>query len=202
MIDKSWLHKWQSILSNKTVLELGCGHGRDTGDLLTLVNSLVACDINVDDISMHFKQSAKLSIQQIDHSQPLPFDDQIFDVVVASLSLHYFDWQKTLAIVAEISRILTPNGCFICRLNSINDTEFGATGYQQLDTNYFHVKGINKRFFDQKMIEDLFSEQLSDSTESSKVQWTLNQLNEQQIDRYEKPKFVWEFIAQKSIITF
>ncbi len=158
--------------------------------------------MDIDQISRQFKQSAKLSIHKIDHSQPLPYDDQLFDVVVASLSLHYFDWQQTRAIIAEISRVLTPNGDLICRLNSTNDTEFGATGYQQLENNYFNVKGSNKRFFDKQTIEDLFSDNLTDSADHSKIQWTLQQLNEQQIDRYEKPKFVWEFNAQKSIITF
>ena len=201
MTDNSWLHKWQPVLSNKTVLELGCGQGRDTGDLLTLVNSLVACDRDIDQISMQFKQSAKLSIHKVDHSQPLPYDDQLFDVVVASLSLHYFGWQQTRAIISEVSRVLTPNGDLICRLNSTNDTEFGATGYQQLESNYFSVKGNNKRFFDKQTIEDLFSDDLIDSANLPKAQWKLHQLNEQQIDRYEKPKFIWEFKANKSIIT-
>lgn len=195
-LDDQWLDKWHTELINKTVLELGCGQGRDSAQLLPFVNKLIACDRDTSGISEALHNHSDMTIMTLDHSKPLPFPNQSVDVVVASLSLHYFEWQSTIAIINEIYRVLSEKGCLICRLNSINDKAFGAQGHPLIADNYFDVDGVNKRFFDQATIFALFTPASTNfSIQDSK--WTITQLNEQQIDRYQQPKIVWEFKAQK-----
>ena len=118
----------------------------------------------------------------LDHSKKLPFENNSFDVVVASLCLHYFNWSATNAIIIEVSRILRSGGFLLCRLNSKNDINYGSTGYPEIETDLFNVKGRSKRFFNKSDIYELFPEP-----------WKLTSLQEKLIDRYDKEKVVWEF---------
>jgi SAM-dependent methyltransferase len=115
----------------------------------------------------------------------LPFGSE-FDVVVASLSLHYFDWITTKNIVAEISRVLVDDGFLLCRVNSNQDINYGARGYPKLESGLFDVGGMSKRFFDKTSILDLFS-----------GDWTFIDLEHKSIDRYQQTKTVWELGAVK-----
>lgn len=173
--DYRWLYKWAAHLNEKHVLELGCGAGLDTAELQKYAKSVVATDL---------ASNESTSTVQLDHSKPLPFKDNAFDIVVASLCLHYFSWDITTSILSDISRILRAKGLLICRLNSIHDYNYGARGYPEIEPNLYLVDGEAKRFFDLKDIERLFA-----------PRWQLVELRESSIDRYNVPKCVWEFGA-------
>ncbi|GGX74292.1 class I SAM-dependent methyltransferase [Saccharospirillum salsuginis] len=174
--DGDWLNRWLPELENKIVLELGCGEGMDTAILADYSAILIACDLNP-----RFKGIVHPNTVVVDHSKPLPFKTAQFDVVVASLCLHYFNWQVTEGAVNEISRVLKRSGLLICRLNSTNDVNYGAYGYPEIDTHFYNVNGVPKRFFDLSDITRLFSDN-----------WQIMDLKEQSIDRYDKEKLVWE----------
>lgn len=178
-IDYRWLERWSADLEGCNVLELGCGEGIDTKFIANYAESITACDLNPsNDIG------AAASVMVLDHSRDLPFRKGEFDVVIASLCLHYFNHSLTKMIVHEISRVLKDGGLLICRLNSINDVNYGATGYSEIETRLYHVERELKRFFNKYDIEDVF---LSS--------WKLIKLKENTIDRYNKEKVVWEFGA-------
>ena len=120
----------------------------------------------------------------VDHSKQLPFRDNQFEVILASLTLHYFSWCRTQKILAELSRVLIEGGKLICRLNSAEDVNFGAKGYQEIEPGFYNVDGSSKRFFSKTDIVDLFS-----------PDWQLSDLEHNSIDRYQTPKKVWEFVA-------
>ncbi len=42
-------------------------------------------------------------------SKGLPFADNLTDIIISDLSLHYFTEQKTFEILEEIKRVLKPN---------------------------------------------------------------------------------------------
>lgn len=177
--DSKWLENWSSKIKNKTVLELGCGDGVDTVVIAKLAEKTFACDLSPPN-----KRIDGVSMMKIDHSKPLPFKENRFDVVVASLCLHYFEWDLSLEIVKELSRILTPRGLLICRLNSKNDINYGATGYPEKEAGLYAVSGRLKRFFSRSDVTKLFSSG-----------WELAGLEELAIDRYDKEKKVWVFEA-------
>jgi len=173
--DYKWLEVWASRIADKSVLELGAGEGMDTTFLRMLSSSLVSTDLNTNE---------ELGITYLDHSKPLPFEENSFDVVVSSLSMHYFYWNKTIEIIKEISRILKKGGLLVCRVNSVNDTNYGATGYPEVETGLYQVKGQIKRFFKEEDILKLFAKG-----------WNIVSIEEKQIDRYKNLKSVWEFGA-------
>jgi SAM-dependent methyltransferase len=176
--DYQWLEKWSSHIWGKRVLELGCGSGIDTRSIARLASTVVACDLEPGS-----ELSLTVQVLELDYSKSLPFKKE-FDVVVASLSLHYFDWKTTERIVAEIARVLVTGGILLCRVNSNEDINYGAQKYPELESGLLNVEGMPKRFFVKSNILQLFS-----------GNWVLTELEHKSIDRYPKTKYVWEFGA-------
>ena len=88
-----WLDEYKDILDNcKTkVLDLGCVEGNDTLYLTERGFKVIACDYS--EIALnHVKQElANVETIQLDISESLPFKENTFDLIIADLSLHYFD---------------------------------------------------------------------------------------------------------------
>lgn len=172
--DYKWIDEWSSKIEGKSVLELGAGSGIDTRRLKLYSSTLISGDLKpVND-----------TVIKIDHSQALAFESDQFDVVVASLTLHYFEWQKTEEIVEEIRRVLKSGGLLICRVNSELDVNYGAEGFPRVEPGLYQVSGQLKRFFSEADIHRLWTDP-----------WTVFALAQKQIDRYEKSKYIWEFGA-------
>ena len=176
--DHQWLEPWVVRVSNKSVLELGAGDGIDSAYLRRYCHTLVATDLT---------PNQELEIIYLDHGKPLPFDESSFDVVIASLTLHYFKWSHTAQIVEEIRRVLQSGGLLVCRVNSVNDDHYGASGYPELEPGLYSVNGQKKRFFTKEDIVTLFHKK-----------WNLEGIEEKRIDRYRHAKMVWEFAAINS----
>ena len=155
----NWLNDYKYVLDNcKTeVLDLGCGVGNDTLYLTEQGFKVIACDYSEVALN-HLKEQIKdVKTMQIDISQPLPFKENTFDLIIADLSLHYFDEKTTIEIMKEIKKILKPNGHLLARVNSIKDINHGAGQGKQLEKNYYFVEGYNKRFFSIEDAKKIFS---------------------------------------------
>ena len=108
-------------------------------------------------------------------------------VVVASLSIHYFSWAETQALVARIRSALRPGGVLLCRLNSDQDHHFGASGHPEIESNFFMVKGEPKRFFNEAAITSLFAEG-----------WNTLSLEHFVTKKYVRSKALWEVILERT----
>ncbi len=182
-----WLEKWLDLIQKKSagglMLELGCGDGRDTVDLLATGCKVVAMDIVRENVAECAVVASKADILQMDIGKPLPFARDSASVIIASLSLHYFSWNVTLQIAAEIRRCIKDGGLFLGRFNSINDRHHGSTSTLEIEPNFYTVGSSTKRFFDE------------DSVRLFLQGWDIQFLEENVIDRYSKPKYVWEAMA-------
>lgn len=155
----NWLDDYKEVLDNcKTeVLDLGCGVGNDTLHLTERGFKVIACDYS--EVALdHLKEQLKdVKTMQLDISQPLPFKENTFDLIIADLSLHYFDEKTTIEIMKEIRRILKPNGHLLARVNSLQDKNYGVGNGKKLEENYYFVEGYNKRFFSIEDAKKFFS---------------------------------------------
>ncbi|MFT4506009.1 class I SAM-dependent methyltransferase [Caballeronia sp. 15711] len=96
------------------------------------------------------------SIERRDVRDPRPEDAVELGVALASRSLHYFAWEETVSIVDRVRLALRPGGVLLCCLNSTEDRNFGAAGFEEIEPNYFLVNGQPKRFFDESAVSLLF----------------------------------------------
>lgn len=190
MYSDPWLQRWLPLISDRAgsgrVLELGCGTGEDSAVLAENGVDLVALDLSEDAVATAKKRVPSASFFVQDIRDPFPLGKDRANVIVASLSLHYFSWAETLRLVARIRDTLTDSGIFLCRLNSTNDHHFGASGHPLLDKNYYSVDGQPKRFFDRSSVEQLFQSG-----------WNMLSLEEMITHKYAVPKSIWEAVLDK-----
>ena len=144
-----WLDKYLNILKKAStpILDLGCGKGNNALYLTEKGFNVVACDYSKEAIKSLKKFVPKAKTKLVDISKKLPFNNQEFEIIIADLSLHYFDSKTTMQIMKEIKRILKKGGHIFARVNSLNDTNHGAGQGVKLEENYYFVDGYNKRFF-------------------------------------------------------
>lgn len=179
-----WLDKYIDIFpQNAKIVDLGCGSGSDTDFLLKKGFSVCSTDFSEEALKVLKSLVPQAKALKVDLTEKLPFEDNEFDVVVADLSLHYFEWVLTKQIETEIKRILKNEGIIIARFNSDKDYGFGADNGKILEPGLRLVHGRTKRFFSEKDIDDLFTN------------WKIICKCENITERYLKAKAYWEFAA-------
>jgi len=91
------------------VLDAGCGAGRIMSDLRDRGARVSGFDLSPAMIEIARERlGAESDLRVADLGEPLPYSDNAFDVVIASLALHYVEnWASTLA---ELRRVLVPSG--------------------------------------------------------------------------------------------
>ena len=184
-----WLVRWLPLIAERSgglpILELGSGGGRDSETLATAGHRVVGLELSAKAIEKARARVPKAQFHRQDIRTAWPVERA--GVILASLSLHYFPWAETKALADRIARTLTPNGVLLCRLNSTNDHNFGASGHPEIERHYYRVDGEPKRFFDEADIDRLFARG-----------WRVLHKKEETIDRYERSKAAWEVILERS----
>lgn len=190
MLHDPWLNRWLPLLHERAgrspVLEIGCGHGDDTAKLSAAGLSVHAFDFSAVAVAVVRLRVPSAKIECRDIRDPLPEQTGKFGAIVASLSLHYFAWGETVAVVERIRSALRPGGVLLCRLNSTEDHNFGASGHPEVEPNFYLVKGEPKRFFNQVAIESLFA-----------TGWNTLALEHFATAKYVKTKALWEAILER-----
>ncbi len=182
-----WLQRWVPLLLQVSqahpVLEIGCGPGEDTRVMIDAGLAVTAFDLSAKAIAKAARRVPAARFHCQDVRDPFPLVQA--GAVVASLSLHYFDWPQTLEIIGRIGQTLVPGGVLLCRMNSTKDVNFGAQGHAEIARNFFLVHGEPKRFFDEASLREAF------------VGWHVLAMEEKTSHRFGLPKVVWELALQR-----
>jgi cyclopropane fatty-acyl-phospholipid synthase-like methyltransferase len=182
-----WLERWHARLmplSGKSLLEIGCGAGHDSSYLCHLGFAVTGIDLDQKQILAARQRCPLVQFEACDLRDYLRGGAWQADVIVASLSLHYFDWAETLELFQIIRAKLPQHGLFLLRLNSTQDHHYGAHGHPPIEDHYHSVDGQAKRFFDRQDIERLMG-----------AAWQLHHVEERVVHRYSSPKTLWEICA-------
>lgn len=103
-------------VSGRRVLDAGCGSGPLTALLRDRGAAVTGLDVSAGMLAIAKRRLGdEVRLELADLSDPLPFGDGAFDLVIASLVLHYLkDWGPTLA---EFRRVLAPGGRLIASVD-------------------------------------------------------------------------------------
>lgn len=182
-----WLDEYKDILEqNKknTILDLGCGIGADTLYMLERGYDVLSCDFSNEALKSIQDNIPNSKTLYLDMMKDFPIEDNTYSLIIADLSLHYFDNETTIHIMKEIKRILKKDGILLSRVASVNDFNFGAGVGEELEKNYYFEGDYTKRFFDLEDINKYFG--IIGSVETEETQMTRNEAE------YSKPKMLYK----------
>lgn len=133
------------------ILDAGCGSGPLSAELLSRGAHVSGVDASAAMVDLARRRLGEgVDLRVADLGAPLPFEDAAFDVVVASLVLHYLqDWSVALA---ELRRVLRPGGRLLVSVNHP-----GAYPIVYPKADYFSVTEYSEEYtFDGRTTELTF----------------------------------------------
>lgn len=190
IIYDDWLDRFSELISkcNTPIIDLGCGSGNDTKYLIERGKRVIACDCAVDKIEKLRHAIPEAEAICMDMQEEFPFQNSIAQIIIADLSLHFFDEETTFRILNEIKRVLRSNGMLLFRLNAISDYHTDKLGEVELERHFYQTeRGSFRRFFDKEDINRFFAG------------WKLRYLEEETMYRYKNPKYLWTGAVQADI---
>lgn len=155
----AWLDDYKDDLdkhSGSIILDLGCGIGADTAYLIERGYKVLSADYSREALSSIHEHIPGSEVMCVDMNQPLPFSNNSFSVVVADISLHYFDLATTISIMEEIKRILKPRGILLARVSSMNDVYYGAGSGMEIEERFYDHGSYAQRYFNEEDIKRFF----------------------------------------------
>lgn len=182
-----WLDKYLHIFEiNSSFVELGCGRAYSSKYLLSKgFKDIIACNFSEEAIKIINTEMPNLKTMLFDMSQGLPFKDDTKNVIIADLSLHYFNESTTKFLFNEIYRVLAPNGYLIARVNSLNDKQHIPINEEEIENNFYYDGKIYKKFFEKDDFDVLLRN------------FEICNLEEKDMSRYEKTKILWKICVKK-----
>lgn len=187
-----WLDEYKSILEenkNNEILDLGSGIGANTLYLIERGYKVLSCDFSNNALKNIEKYISDTKTKCFNMISNFPIEDNSYNLIIADLSLHYFNNETTIHIMKEIKRILKKDGILLARVASINDINYGAIGGEELEKNYYFVEGYNKRFFDINSINKYFG--IIGKLKAKETSMTRNE------EVYVKPKVLYQVMVEK-----
>jgi SAM-dependent methyltransferase len=149
--DTSWLQPYVPMWRGhqvRDVLEIGCGSGSDTRFLIDQGFAVTATDFAAHALELTGARAPEAQRMLHDTREPFPLPDESFDLIVASLSLHYFDRQTTAQIANDLKRLLRPRGLLLYRVNSKRDPRLQEERGLEIEPDFYAEDGVHRRYFD------------------------------------------------------
>ena len=187
-----WLDEYKNILDenkDNEILDLGCGIGADTLYLLERGYNVLSCDFSVEALKSIENNIPNSKTFYLDMMKKFPIDDKKYLLIIADLSLHYFNNETTIHIMKEIKRILKDGGVLLARVASVNDFNFGAGQGEKQENNCYFEGAYTKRFFDLEDVNKYFS--IIGDVEAKESQMTRDE------EEYSKPKVLYTIKVEK-----
>jgi SAM-dependent methyltransferase len=135
-----------NIAAEMTVLDAGCGYGRNLVHLLREGCNVLAVDENAEGVEHVRALAAELAPQLPAENfrtgviESMPFPEACADVVLCNSVLHFArDEQHFLAMVEDLWRVLRPGGLLFCRLGSLIGTGGMGMKFERVRPNVYRI---------------------------------------------------------------
>ncbi|MHA6620827.1 class I SAM-dependent methyltransferase [Pseudonocardia sp. DLS-67] len=140
--DRPAIHALTGEVDGRDILDVGCAAGVLTAQLVGRGARVVGVDASAVMLDVARRRCPKARFQQADLAEPLDFPDDSFDLVTASLVMHYLpEWDPTLR---EFRRILRPGGALVMSVHHPETWRFfQLSSYfsTQLITDHWDIGG-------------------------------------------------------------
>lgn len=155
----AWLDDYATDLEkhkDDLILDLGCGIGADTQYLIKKGFKVLSTDYSEEALKSIKENIPGSQTKYVDMNNPLPFEDNTFYVIIADISLHYFDESTTISLMNEIKRILKVGGFLLARVSSINDVYYGAGSGKQIQERFYDHGSYAQRYLNESDVDRFF----------------------------------------------
>lgn len=172
--EKETLIAINQIQSLGNVLDVAAGDGRFLNILLEKSKSVTAIDLDNDEleklkINCQKDFINKLKIEKVDITKRFPYQDETYDTVFCTGTLHLFDKTTISFILDEMKRCLKQNGIIILDF---------ATNIKRLDKNGNEVVFEDEGNYSTEEAIELFNELLHDFSLNIQI----SSFNEENLD--------------------
>ena len=137
----------------KTVLDLGCGVGRNSIYLAKESFDVVGIDVSESALKMANGWIRKERLANVallrGTMTNLPFRDGCFGAVVSISVIHHALKKNIVKTIVDVHRILKKNGLFFTNLASVKDSRYGES--EEVENNTFRILEA----FEEKRFEEL-----------------------------------------------
>ena len=163
--EKETLIAINQIQSLGNVLDVAAGDGRFLNILLEKSKSVTAIDLDNDEleklkINCQKDFVNKLKIEKVDITKRFPYQDETYDTIFCTGTLHLFDKTTISFILDEMKRCLKQNGIIILDF---------ATNIKRLDKNGNEVVFEDEGNYSTEEAIELFNELLHDFSLSIQI---------------------------------
>lgn len=187
-----WLDEYKDILKknkDNEILDLGCGIGADTLYLIERGYNVLSCDFSKEALKCVEDNIPNSKTMYLNMLEKFPIDNDTYSLIIADLSLQYFNNQDTIHIMNEIKRILKTDGILLARIASVNDFNFGAGVGEEREKKFYFEGDYTKRFFDLEDVNKFFG--IIGSVEAEETSMTRDE------EEYSKPKILYKVKVKK-----
>jgi SAM-dependent methyltransferase len=145
----------------KTLLELGCGQGRDSIFFASNglnVHAIDSSKVAIENINQKIKgKNIALHLSHFEVRQDLPFDSNYFDAVYSHMFYNMrFTDEELNYLFKESSRVLKNNGLLCFSVRSDKDVFYNKG--KKIDSNVYEINGFQIRFFTKEQIKSFLSD--------------------------------------------
>ncbi|MBR9693078.1 class I SAM-dependent methyltransferase, partial [Candidatus Woesearchaeota archaeon] len=146
------------LIPGKKVLDLGCGDGFTLAFLAKqgfTVTGIDYSEVGIENAKKRLSEESDARILQGDIYEPLPFEDEEFDAVIAYQVINHNYIEKIRLLLKELNRILKPGGLFSVKvadsstyaftyLDGLAYDEFGSVLKPVADRTFLPIAGWEK----------------------------------------------------------
>jgi len=111
--------EFAAVAAKSCALDLGAGSGRHLPLLQEHFEHVYACDFSRTSLSLYSEEKLHKAQAKLPE---LPYADNSFDFILCWGVLHYLAQEEIAVAIAEIRRVLKPNGSIFLTLRSDKDT--------------------------------------------------------------------------------